>query len=61
MTEAELIAGRMDELDRTSPYFSEECDVVEEAIDDADAAGDITLWEKERLLQKFRELLSLRT
>ncbi len=60
MNEYQSIDQRLDELrnGRGHPFFGEECDIIEEAIDDADAAGDITLREKQLLLAKFYAILA---
>lgn len=59
MSEAESIGQRIDTWARMdSPEFWDEADVIDEIIEDAQAAGDITETEKKRFLARMRDVLN---
>lgn len=59
MTEADFIGQRIDRwAGMESPDFWDEADVLDEIIEDADSAGDITETEKKRFLARMRAVLN---
>lgn len=59
MTEADFIGQRIERWSRMdSPDFWDEADVLDEVIEDADAAGDTTDTEKKQVLKRMRDVLN---
>ena len=60
MNEFQSLSSRLNELARrsNSRYFPEEAEVVEELIDTAAAAADISLTERNALMAKYRAILA---
>lgn len=58
MSEAESIGARIDSWAKMeSPEFWNEADVLDEIIEEADSAGDITEHEKSKFLARMRDVL----